>query len=56
MVTTIKKGTPKNKVDDIFARRKKTVTRKINIKKYCGVIKLKEDPLELQRKWRNEWK
>ena len=21
----------------------------------CGVIKLKEDPLALQKKWRNEW-
>ena len=23
--------------------------------KYCGVIKLREDSLELQKKWRNEW-
>ncbi len=26
-----------------------------NAHKYCGIIKLKEDPLELQKKWRNEW-
>lgn len=24
--------------------------------KYCGILKLKEDPLKLQKKWRNEWK
>lgn len=23
--------------------------------KYCGVIKLKEDPLTMQKKWRDEW-
>jgi len=23
--------------------------------RYCGVIKLKQDPLQLQKKWRNEW-
>jgi hypothetical protein len=22
---------------------------------FCGVIKLKEDPLASQKKWRNEW-
>jgi hypothetical protein len=23
--------------------------------KYLGIIKLKEDPLVLQKRWRNEW-
>ena len=23
--------------------------------KYCGIITLKEDPLTLQKRWRNEW-
>lgn len=23
--------------------------------KYCGIITLKEDPLTLQKQWRNEW-
>ena len=22
---------------------------------YCGVIRLKHDPLQLQKHWRNEW-
>jgi len=55
MVTMIKKGTSKEKIDKIIERRAKVVARKINIKKYCGVIKLNEDPLHLQKKWRNEW-
>ena len=23
--------------------------------KYCGIITLKEDPLTLQKQWKNEW-
>lgn len=23
--------------------------------RYCGVIKLKQDPMDLQKQWRNEW-
>lgn len=30
--------------------------KKFNAKKYFGKIKLKEDPLVLQTKLRNEWK
>ncbi|MBI5858392.1 MAG: hypothetical protein HZB42_12180 [Sphingobacteriales bacterium] len=22
---------------------------------FCGVLRLKQDPLQLQKKWRNEW-
>lgn len=27
----------------------------VNTKKYCGVIKLKKDPLDIQKEMRNEW-
>ena len=27
----------------------------VNTLKYCGIIKLKEDPLLIQKKLRNEW-
>lgn len=29
--------------------------RTFDAHKYCGVITLKEDPLSIQKKWRNEW-
>ena len=29
--------------------------KKLNAKKYIGMLKLKEDPLEIQRKMRDEW-
>jgi predicted transcriptional regulator len=36
-------------------RQKSDVARKVDTMKYCGVIKLKEDPLTIQKKLRNEW-
>jgi hypothetical protein len=29
--------------------------KKLDAKKYCGVIKLKEDPLVIQKRLRDEW-
>ena len=54
MVTTIKKGTSPEKI--ILALKKRSVKVKSpDIKKYCGSITLTEDPMKLQKKWRNEW-
>lgn len=36
-------------------RQKSDVERGVDTKKYCGVIKLKEDPLTIQKKLRDEW-
>ncbi len=33
----------------------KSTARKFDAHKYCGVIKLKEDPLTIQKEMRNEW-
>ena len=54
MVTTIKKGTTREKIRDVLKKRK-AKTKGLDLKKYCGSISLKEDPLEMQKKWRNEW-
>lgn len=54
MVTTIKKGTSREKI--LIALKKRPVKIKSpDLKKYCGSISLLEDPMELQKKWRNEW-
>lgn len=54
MVTVIKKGTPleeiKKKVDAIVSK-----SRRSNIRKYAGSVKLNIDPLEWQKKIRDEW-
>jgi hypothetical protein len=56
MVLVLKKGASKK---DIEALRKKLERRRtskgVDTKKYCGVIKLKEDPLVIQKKMRDEW-
>ncbi len=54
MVTIIKKGTSREKIRQ--ALKKRTVKIKSpDLLKYCGSISLPEDPLLLQKKWRNEW-
>jgi|LakMenEpi03Aug12_release.lakeMendotaPanAssembly.Ray.scaffolds.fasta_scaffold864231_1 hypothetical protein len=53
MVTVIKKGTSKTSIRNLV---KKTQMKKgIDAKKYSGVLKLKEHPLDIQKKLRDEW-
>jgi hypothetical protein len=54
MVTIIKKGTSREKI--LIALKKRNVKIKSpDLKKYCGSISLPDDPLELQKKMRDEW-
>jgi hypothetical protein len=56
MVTVIKSGASKEDIDRILESHSNKKGKKgIDVKKYCGILDLKEDPLELQKKWRNEW-
>lgn len=56
MVLTIKKDASR---DEIILMRKKLERQQkktgVNTKKFCGTIKLKEDPMEIQKKLRDEW-
>ena len=53
MVLTLKKGASKKEMDNISARLQ--AAKGVDTKKYCGTIKLKEDPLTIQKKMRDEW-
>ena len=55
MVTKVKKGMRKKEIDSILEKHNNTRKKKIDLNKYCGVINLKEDPIVIQRKLRNEW-
>jgi len=55
MVTVIKRGASKEEIRSLLESHDKKARKGIDVKKYCGVLNLKEDPLELQKKWRNEW-
>ena len=55
MVTIIKKGMKKKEIHSLLTG--KTGNKKnVDVKKYCGVIKLREDPSQVQKKMRDEWK
>lgn len=55
MVTVIKKGTPKEEIDRLLGAHSKKSKKGFDAKKFCGILNIKEDPLELQKKWRDEW-
>lgn len=56
MVLILKKGASKKDIEAIEKKlyKEKTSTG-FNAKKYNGILKLKEDPLTIQNKLRNEW-
>ena len=57
MVMTIKKGSDKRSIESVLKRlrtRKKKV-KGIDAYKYCGVITLKEAPVDIQKRMRSEW-
>jgi hypothetical protein len=56
MVLVLKKGATKKEMDLINEKLENGAHhRKLDAKKYCGVIKLTEDPLAIQKMLRNEW-
>ena len=55
MVVVLKKKAGKKGVEAIKKQIKKLQRTGVNTKKYCGVIKLEKDPLEIQKEMRDEW-
>lgn len=57
MVVIIKKGYTKKEIEALMERHQKEKKKKgVDLKKYLGSIKLNEDPLDIQKKLRDEWK
>ncbi|MCF8449717.1 MAG: hypothetical protein K9G49_07575 [Taibaiella sp.] len=56
MVLVLNKGASKKEIDQLNKELLQLPSRKkLDAKKYCGVLKLKEDPLTIQKKLRDEW-
>jgi len=36
-------------------KRRRKSKKAFNALDYCGVLRLKQDPMQLQKQWRNEW-
>ena len=56
MVLVLKKGASKKDIEALRKKLERRPSKGVDTKKYCGVIKLREDPLEIQKKMRDEWK
>jgi hypothetical protein len=54
MVLVLKKGASKKEIQTIEKRLH--LRREFDYSKYFGKIKLKNDPLSIQKELRNEWK
>ena len=58
MVVVIKRGMSKQRIQ-MQLRKLRTqrakASKPVDVYKYVGVLKLQEDPVALQRKWRDEW-
>lgn len=56
MVLVLNKGATPKEIAEINRKLSEIPARKtLNTKKFCGVIKLKEDPLVIQKRLRDEW-
>lgn len=53
MVTIIKKGSNKKEIEKALSKLRST--KEFDAYKYCGTVKLDEDPLEIQKRMRDEW-
>jgi hypothetical protein len=57
MVTVLKYGSKKEVIKRLLDRlSQQTDSKGIDAYKYCGVIRIDEDPLDIQSKLRDEWK
>ena len=54
MITTIRKGTSTEQIR-LALKNRSMIIKSPDLKKYCGSISLKQDPLKIQKKWRDEW-
>jgi hypothetical protein len=54
MVIVIEQGTTRAKLERLLKKLKRK--KGVNTKKYSGVIKLKENPVQIQKQLRDEWR
>lgn len=55
MVLVLKKGASRREIEALRRKLERRSAKGVDTKKYCGVIRLKEDPLQMQQKMRDEW-
>ena len=53
MVLVLKKGASKKEIQSL--EKKLNLKKDRGLSKYCGILKLKEDSLSIQKQMRNDW-
>lgn len=56
MITILKPGSTQLLISELWEKfNAKKKGKGIEARKFCGVLKLEEDPLAMQKRLRNEW-
>ena len=55
MVTVIKKGTSRSKIRQLLTNMKKRSRKGFEAHKFCGILQLNKDAVEIQKRLRDEW-
>lgn len=56
MVTVIKRGASKKSIETSIKKLGGSKKKGFDANKFCGVVKLNEDPMGIQKRLRDEWK
>jgi hypothetical protein len=56
MVTVIKSGASKESIESSIKKLSNSNKKGFDANKFCGVVKLNEEPLDIQKRLRDEWK
>lgn len=54
MVLVIKKGSKSQTINNTLKKIKSPI-KEFNSKKYCGILELSKDPIQIQNQMRDEW-
>ena len=54
MIILLKRGSDQEQLAEI-TRKLKTKQRKNNLKRWCGIVRLKKNPITIQKEMRDEW-
>ena len=55
MTLVLKKGATATEMAELNKKLQTRPAKTLNAKQFCGVLKLKEDPLKIQKQLRDEW-
>jgi len=55
MTTIIRKNAKPSEVKKLMIRIKRKPKKPFSPQQYLGIMKLRKDPLELQKEWRRDW-